>query len=82
MFLADQAKRKERDMSIRRTKIGGYNIDCQKVAEDKIDFLPNARKRTSGEALTKESTMPLLRPAGDMAGARAMKRLTFSFRGG
>ena len=52
-------------------------MDCHIVAEERMDFLPNVRKRTSGLALTRESTMPLFKPAGDMAGARAMKTLTF-----
>ena len=39
---------------------------------------PKRRKRTCGEALTSASTMPFERPAGDMAGARAIKTLTWS----
>ena len=73
MLAPDQLKRKESDISSMRTKIGGYKIDCHIVTELSMLLRPNARKRTSGEALTNESTIPFLRPAGDMAGARATK---------
>lgn len=43
---------------------------------------PKAKKRTSGEALTKALTTPFRRPAGDMAGAKAMKTSTLSLRVG
>ncbi len=82
MFLPDQLNRKERDISINRTKIGGYKIDCHIVAELSILRRPKARNKTSGEAFTKASTTPLRRPAGDMAGASAMKTSTWSFRVG
>ena len=45
-------------------------------------LLPNARKITSGEALTRASTMPLDSPAGDIAGASAIKTSTLSLRVG
>ena len=52
------------------------------VADERIDLRPKARKSTSGLVLTNASTMPLLSPAGDIAGAKAMNRLTFSLRPG
>ena len=82
MFLLYQPKRKVRDISIRRVKMGGYSMFCHIVADDKIDLRPKARKRRSGLVLTKASTIPLLRPAGDIAGAKAMKRLILSLRSG
>ena len=82
MFLAVHLNRKESDKSINRTKMGGYRIDCHMVAELNRLRRPNARNRTSGEALTRESTTPFLNPAGDMAGAKAMKTSTFSFKVG
>lgn len=48
------------------------------VAELRIERRPNMRKRTWGEALTRASTIPVDRPAGDIAGARAIKTLTWS----
>ena len=54
-------------------------MDCHIVAELRMERRPKRRKRTCGEALTSASTMPFERPAGDMAGARAMKTLTWSF---
>jgi hypothetical protein len=48
------------------------------VVEGRIARLPKARKRMSGEAFTKEFTIPVESPFGDMAGARAMKRSTLS----
>ena len=48
------------------------------VADVRIALRPNARNSTSGEALTNESTIPLFRPAGDIAGARAMNTSTLS----
>jgi len=59
--------------------MGGYKIDCHMVAELRIDLRPKSRKRTEGDALTRASTIPFDSPAGDMAGARAMKTLTWSF---
>ena len=38
------------------------------VADDRIDLRPKARKSTSGLVLTRASTIPLLNPAGDIAG--------------
>lgn len=66
MFLPDQEKRKDNDKSMMRTKIGGYRIDCQKVAELSMLLRPKARKSTLGEALTRELTMPFRKPAGDL----------------
>ena len=43
---------------------------------------PNARNSISGDALIMEATMPLARPGGDIAGARAMNTSTFSLRVG
>lgn len=60
------------------TKMGGYRIDCHIVVELKIDRRPKSRKSTCGDALTSASTTPLNSPAGDMAGANAMKTLTLS----
>lgn len=51
-------------------------MDCHMVAELRIERLPNSRYSTCGDALTSASTMPLDKPAGDMAGARAIKTLT------
>lgn len=82
IFLLDQSKRNESDMSMMRTNIGGYKIDCHMVAELSMLRRPKAKKRTSGEALTKASTTPFRRPAGDMAGAKAMKTSTLSLRVG
>lgn len=44
--------------------------------------LPNARNMTSGEAFIKESTTPLCKPAGDIAGASAMNTSILSFNWG
>ena len=78
MFLPVQLKRKVSDMSITRTKIGGYRMDCHMVAELRMLLRPKARKMTSGEAFINESTTLLYKPEGDMAGARAMKTSTLS----
>ena len=82
MFLPDQLKRNDRDISMMRTNIGGYRIDCHMVAELRMLLRPKARKRTSGEAFINESTIPFRSPAGDIAGARAMKTSTLSLRVG
>ena len=82
IFLPDQAKRNESDMSMMRTNIGGYKIDCHMVAELSMLRRPKAKKRTSGEALTKASTTPFRSPAGDMAGAKPMKTSTLLLRVG
>lgn len=66
-------------MSMRRENRGGYMSVSHMVAELRIDRLPNMRYRTDGEALTRESTTPFDSPAGAMAGARAMKTLTWWF---
>lgn len=78
MFFPDQLNRKDRDISINRTNIGGYRIDCHIVAELSILRRPKARNKTSGDAFTRASTTPFRRPAGDIAGARAMKTSTWS----
>lgn len=77
-----QPNRKLRDMSISLTKMGGYKRACHMVALVRIALRPKARKRTCGDALTKESTIPDVRPGGDIAGARAMKTSTFWLRVG
>ena len=82
IFFPDQAKRNESDMSMMRTNIGGYNIDCHMVAELRMLRRPKAKKRTSGEALTRASTTPFRSPAGDMAGAKPMKTSTLLLRVG
>ncbi len=82
MLTADQLKRKRRDVSINRTKMGGYRMDCHMVADGRMVFRPNARYKMSGDAFTKASTMPDATPFGDMAGASAMKTSTFSFNVG
>ena len=82
MFFPDQLNRNESDMSRMRTNIGGYKIDCHMVAELNMLLRPKARKRTSGEALIKESTMPFRSPAGDIAGAKAIKTSILSLRVG
>ena len=79
MFLPDQLNRNDRDISMMRTNIGGYSIDCHIVAELSMLLRPKARKRTSGEAFINESTIPFRSPAGDMAGARAIKTSILSF---
>ena len=82
MFLADQPNRNDSDMSMMRVKIGGYSIACHIVAALSMLLLPKSRKITSGDALIKASTIPLERPAGDMAGAKAIKTSTLSLRRG
>ena len=62
--------------------IGGYKIVCHIVAALNIERLPKARKRTSGDVLMNVSTMPYESPEGDIAGAKAMNILTFSFNVG
>ena len=47
------------------------------VAELRMERRPNMRYRTEGEAFMRESTMPLERPAGAIAGARPIKTLTW-----
>lgn len=79
MFLLYQPKRKAREVSMARTNMGGYKMDCHIVVELSIERRPKRRNRTCGEAFMSESTMPFLKPAGDMAGARPMKTLTLSF---
>ena len=55
---------------------------CHMVAELRMLRRPNVRNNTSGDALIRASTTPLWRPAGDIAGARAMNTSTLSFRVG
>ena len=62
--------------------MGGYNIDCHMGVLLSRLCRPKARNKTSGDALTKASTTPFRRPAGDIAGASAMKTLTLSFNRG
>jgi hypothetical protein len=38
---------------------------------------PNNKNRTEGDAVTSASTIPLDKPAGAIAGARAIKTLTW-----
>jgi hypothetical protein len=78
MLTAVQLKRNLSELSMRRTKMGGYKMDCHIVADPRIARRPKARNKMSGEALTNESTIEELRPPGDMAGARAMKTSTLS----
>ena len=79
MFSPVQLKRKESDILMIRTNIGGYRIDCHMTVELRMLLRPKARNITSGEALINASTTLLCKPAGDMAGARAMKTSTLSF---
>ena len=39
-----------------------HKIDCQNVALDSIDFLPNSRYRILGDVLINASTIELCRP--------------------
>lgn len=73
-----QPKRNARLKSMRRTKIGGYRIACHIVAELSKLRRPKRRKSTSGEVFMNESTVPVVKPGGDMAGASAMNTLTLS----
>lgn len=43
-----QLKSQTRELSITFANIGGYMIDCQKVADDRIDLRPKIRKRKVG----------------------------------
>lgn len=63
-------------MSINRENKGGYNSVSHMVAELKMERRPKRRNKTDGDALTSESTTPLDKPAGAIAGARAMNTLT------
>ena len=82
MFLLVQLNKNDSDISRMRTKIGGYKIDCHIVDELRRLRRPKARKRTSGEAFTSESTTPFCKPVGDIAGANAMNTSTLSFNAG
>lgn len=82
MFLVCHPKRKVRPKSIALTKIGGYKIACHIVAELSKLRRPNKRNSTSGEVFMKESTNPVVRPGGDMAGASAINTSTLSFNVG
>lgn len=79
MFLPYQPKRNASEVSMARTNMGGYRMDCHIVVELKIERRPNRRNKTCGDAFISESTTPFLKPAGDIAGARAMNTLTLSF---
>jgi len=63
-------------------KMGGYKIDCHIVAEDRMDLRPKNKNMSVGEDFIKPSTMEAARPAGESAGARAIKTLIFSFNWG
>jgi hypothetical protein len=63
---------------MRRTKIGGYKMACHIVAELSKLRRPNRRNNTSGDVFMKESTVLVVRPGGDMAGASAMNTSTLS----
>ena len=76
MFFVRQRKRNDKPISMTFVNKGGYNKVSHMVAELRMDRLPNMRNRTDGDALTSESTTPLERPAGAIAGARPMKTLT------
>ena len=76
MLRVFQLKRKVSPVSMTFVNRGGYKIDCHIVAELRIERRPKRRYKTCGDALTSASTMPLESPAGDMAGASAMKTLT------
>jgi hypothetical protein len=43
-----QEKRKMREASMRRTKIGGYRMDCHRRAEESMARRPKMRKRRVG----------------------------------
>jgi hypothetical protein len=51
-------------------------MDCHIVAELRIERRPNRRNKTCGDALMSASTIPFESPAGDIAGAKAIKTLT------
>lgn len=82
MFFPDQLNKNIKDRSNMRTNIGGYKIDCHMIALPRRLRRPNARKSSSGEAFTNESTTPFWSPAGDIAGANATKTSTLSFKVG
>lgn len=46
-------------------------------AEARMARRPKSRYKTWGEDLMSASAIPLAKPGGDMAGARAMKTLTW-----
>lgn len=54
-------------------------MDSQSGAEARMPLRPNMRNKTCGDALMRASAIPLARPGGDIAGARAMKTLTCWF---
>jgi hypothetical protein len=63
-------------ISMSLLKMGGYKMVSHMVAELRIERRPNRRNKTEGDAVTSTSTIPLDKPAGAMAGARAIKTLT------
>lgn len=64
-------------MSMSLLKMGGYKIVSHIVAELRMERRPNNKNRTEGDAVTSASTIPLDKPAGAIAGARAIKTLTW-----
>jgi hypothetical protein len=62
-------------MSMSLLKMGGYKMVSHIVAELRMERRPNKRNKTEGDAVTSASTIPLDKPAGAIAGARAMKTL-------
>lgn len=80
MFFECQPKRYSKLMSIIQQKMPGYSNACHIVVLPRIAFLPKAKNKTSGDALMNELTTPDARPGGAIAGARAIKTSTFSFR--
>jgi len=54
-------------------------MDCHTRAEERMARRPKMRKRRVGEAFMRPSTIGAERPLGRMAGARAIKTLTFWF---
>ena len=57
-----------------------HMIDCQKIVDGRIAFLPKNRKRAAGDDLIRPSTKGLCKPLGDIAGASAIN-LTLVFAG-
>jgi hypothetical protein len=82
IFSHFQPNRNESDISIERTKIGGYKIASHIVADDKMARRPNRRKRKFGDAFVREFTSPEDSPGGAMAGASAIRTSTLPLRVG
>jgi len=72
-----QEKRNMREASMRRTKTGGYKMDCHMRAEERMAQRPKIRKSKVGEAFMRPPTKGEERPLGRIAGERAMKTLIF-----